>query len=42
MEGFVHIKVAPWLRRMITRTLAIIPTDPRGLPSRASAARRSC
>jgi manganese transport protein len=26
MEGFVHIKVAPWLRRMITRTLAIIPT----------------
>jgi manganese transport protein len=26
MEGFVRIKVAPWLRRMITRTLAIIPT----------------
>jgi manganese transport protein len=26
MEGFVNIKVAPWLRRMITRTLAIIPT----------------
>jgi len=26
MEGFVHIHVAPWLRRMITRTLAIIPT----------------
>jgi manganese transport protein len=26
MEGFIHLKVAPWMRRMITRTLAIIPT----------------
>jgi manganese transport protein len=26
MEGFIHIKVAPWMRRLITRTLAIIPT----------------
>ncbi len=26
MEGFVHMKVAPWLRRMITRVLAIVPT----------------
>ncbi len=26
MEGFVHIKVSPWLRRLITRGLAIIPT----------------
>ncbi len=26
MEGFVHLKVTPWLRRLITRTLAIIPT----------------
>ncbi len=26
MEGFVHIKVSPWLRRLITRSLAIIPT----------------
>jgi manganese transport protein len=26
MEGFLHIKVAPWLRRLITRSLAIIPT----------------
>lgn len=26
MEGFVHIHVAPWLRRLITRSLAIIPT----------------
>jgi manganese transport protein len=26
MEGFVHMKVAPWQRRMITRTIAIIPT----------------
>lgn len=26
MEGFVNIKVAPWLRRMITRSLAIVPT----------------
>lgn len=26
MEGFIHLKVAPWLRRMITRGLAIVPT----------------
>jgi manganese transport protein len=26
MEGFVHLKVTPWLRRLITRSLAIIPT----------------
>ena len=26
MEGFIHIKLSPWLRRMITRSLAIIPT----------------
>jgi len=26
MEGFVNIKLPPWQRRMITRTLAIIPT----------------
>jgi len=26
MEGFIHLKVSPWLRRMITRSLAIIPT----------------
>ena len=26
MEGFIHIRVAPWLRRLITRGLAIIPT----------------
>jgi manganese transport protein len=26
MEGFVHIHLSPWLRRMITRSLAIIPT----------------
>ncbi len=25
MEGFLHFKIAPWLRRMITRLLAIIP-----------------
>jgi manganese transport protein len=25
MEGFMHWKVKPWLRRLITRTLAIIP-----------------
>jgi manganese transport protein len=25
MEGFLHIRVAPWLRRLITRSLAIIP-----------------
>ncbi len=26
MEGFVHLKVKPWLRRLITRSLAIVPT----------------
>ncbi len=26
MEGFIHLKVPPWLRRLITRGLAIIPT----------------
>jgi manganese transport protein len=26
MEGFLHLKVAPWMRRLITRSLAIIPT----------------
>jgi manganese transport protein len=26
MEGFIHIKLTPWLRRLITRSLAIIPT----------------
>jgi manganese transport protein len=26
MEGFIHIKIAQWKRRMITRTIAIIPT----------------
>jgi manganese transport protein len=26
MEGFIHLKVSQWLRRLITRGLAIIPT----------------
>jgi manganese transport protein len=26
MEGFIHIKLEAWLRRLITRSLAIIPT----------------
>jgi len=26
MEGFIHLKLAPWLRRLITRSIAIIPT----------------
>lgn len=25
MEGFLNIRIAPWLRRMITRSLAIVP-----------------
>jgi manganese transport protein len=25
MEGFLHLRLRPWLRRLITRTLAIIP-----------------
>lgn len=25
MEGFMHWRISPWLRRMITRTLAILP-----------------
>jgi len=26
MEGFIHLKLSPWLRRLITRSIAIIPT----------------
>ena len=26
MEGFVHLKISPWLRRLLTRSLAIVPT----------------
>jgi len=26
MEGFIHMRLSPWLRRLITRSLAIIPT----------------
>ncbi len=26
MEGFVHIKIAQWKRRLITRSIAIVPT----------------
>jgi manganese transport protein len=26
MEGFIHIKLAPWARRLITRSIAIVPT----------------
>jgi manganese transport protein len=26
MEGFIHLRLSPWLRRLITRALAIIPT----------------
>jgi manganese transport protein len=25
MEGFVHLRLAPWLRRLVTRALAVIP-----------------
>ena len=25
MEGYLHLKIAPWLRRLITRLLALIP-----------------
>jgi len=25
MEGYLHIKIAPWLRRLITRSIALIP-----------------
>ena len=25
MEGFMHLRVSPWLRRLITRLLAIVP-----------------
>jgi manganese transport protein len=25
MEGFIQIKIAPWLRRMVTRLIAIVP-----------------
>lgn len=25
MEGFLHLRVAPWIRRLVTRALAVIP-----------------
>ncbi len=25
MEGYLHLRMAPWLRRLITRTLALVP-----------------
>ena len=25
MEGFIHLRIAPWMRRLITRLLAVIP-----------------
>ncbi|CAH2717041.1 Divalent metal cation transporter MntH [Neobacillus rhizosphaerae] len=25
MEGFIHLRISPWLRRLITRLLAVIP-----------------
>ena len=25
MEGFMHWRLSPWIRRLITRTLAILP-----------------
>jgi len=25
MEGYLHIKIAPWLRRLLTRTIALLP-----------------
>jgi len=25
MEGFIHLRAKPWLRRLITRLLAIVP-----------------
>ena len=25
MEGFMHWRIAPWVRRLVTRTLAILP-----------------
>ena len=26
MEGFIHLRISPWKRRLLTRSLAIIPT----------------
>lgn len=26
MEGFIHLRLSPWLRRLLTRSLAILPT----------------
>jgi len=41
MEGFIHIKLAPWKRRMITRGLAIFPPF-LSLPSPANREPKSC
>ncbi len=41
MEGFVNIRLRPWLRRLITRLVAIVPGGDRGEPLRRARDRRA-
>ena len=34
MEGFINLRLRPWLRRLITRLIAIVPADDRGVDVR--------
>ena len=38
MEGFMHWRLSPWVRRLITRTLAILPAVLRDRSPRRTAA----
>ena len=42
MEGFIHLRVSPWMRRLITRVAGDYSHDYRGGGERASRGRRSC
>ena len=42
MEGFLNIRMRPWLRRLITRLIAIVPAVIVAIALRRDAARRSC
>ncbi len=42
MEGFLNIRLRPWLRRLITRLIAIIPADHLHRASTGRAVRPNC
>ena len=42
MEGFLSLRLRPWLRRLITRLIAIVPALAGHLRGTASGARGRC